>query len=94
MMTRDEYVKKLKSQIDQWNTQMTTWEAAAKGAQSQLAGQLEQLKQRRDQALEEMRRLQGASTDAWKDMMRGAEDAFRGMQEAFDKARRNFDKKK
>jgi len=94
MMTREEYVQKLKSQIDQWNTQMAAWEGAAKGAQSQLAGQLEQLKQRRDEALEEMRRLQGASVDAWKDMMRGAEDAFRSMQEAFDKARRNFDQKK
>lgn len=92
-MTRDEYVKKLKSQVDKWNTQMAAWESAAKGAQSQLGGQLAQLKQRRDQALDEMRRLQGASADAWKDMMRGADDAFRSMQDAFDKARRNFDKK-
>ena len=93
-MTRDEYVQKLKSQIDQWNAQMGAWEAAAKGAQGQAAQQLEQLKARRDEALGEMRRLQGASMDAWKDMMRGAEDAFRGMQEAFDRARHNFDKKK
>ena len=37
MITREEYVQKLKSQIDQWNTQMATWEAAAKGAQGQPA---------------------------------------------------------
>jgi len=93
-MTREEYVQKLKSQIDQWNAQMSAWEAAAKGAQGKAAAQLDQLKEQRDEALGEMRRLQGASADAWKDMMRGAEDAFKSMHEAFDKARQNFDKKK
>ena len=93
MTSRDEYVAKLKSRIDQWNTEMAKWEASAKHAQEKYAGQLEQLRERRDEALAEMRRLQGASMDAWREMMRGTEAAFKSMQEAFERARSHYEKK-
>ena len=41
----------------------------------------------------ELRRLQGASADAWTEMMRGVDASVKSMQEAFERARRNFDKK-
>jgi hypothetical protein len=85
-MNRDEYVAKLKSQIDQWNAQAAKWEA-------QSAKQLEEFRAKRDAALAEMKRLQGASADAWKDMMQGADAAFKSMQAAFEKARSEFQKK-
>ena len=85
-MNRDEYVQKLKSQIDQWNAQAAKWEAGS-------AKQLEEFRRRRDAAMSELRRLQNASADAWQDMMRGADAAFKSMQEAFDKARTQFGKK-
>jgi len=97
-MNRDEYVQKLKSQIDQWSAEAAKWEAKAKqaqaGMQAEYAKQLEQFRSRRDAALAEMKRLQGASADAWQDMMRGADAALKSMQEAFDRARQEFDKKK
>jgi lipid II:glycine glycyltransferase (peptidoglycan interpeptide bridge formation enzyme) len=97
MISRDEYVQKLKSQIDQWNAEAAKWEAKAKqaqaGMQADYAKQLEQYRGRRDAALAELRRLQSASADAWKDMMRGADAAMKSMQEAFDKARSKFEKK-
>jgi hypothetical protein len=85
-MNRDEYVAKLKSQIDHWNAQAAKWEA-------QSAKQFEEFRAKRDAALAEMKRLQGASTDAWKDMMQGADAAFKSMQAAFEKARSEFQKK-
>jgi hypothetical protein len=85
-MNRDEYVAKLKSQIDQWNAQAAKWEA-------QSHQQLEQFRARRDAAMSELKRLQGASTDAWKDMMQGADAALKSMREAFEKARHEFGKK-
>jgi hypothetical protein len=85
-MNRDEYVQKLKSQIDQWNVQAAKWEA-------QSAKQLEQFRARRDAAMAELKRLQGASTDAWKDMMQGADAAMKSMQAAFEKARSEYQKK-
>jgi len=96
-MNRDEYVAKLKSQIDQWNAEATKWEAKAKGAQAGMQAeymrQLDQFRVRRDAAMGELKRLQGASTDAWKDMMQGADAALKSMREAFEKARREFNKK-
>ena len=96
-MDRDEYIQKLKSQIDQWNAEAAKWEAKAKAAQAGMqvdyAKQLGQYRARRDEALAELRRVQSASADAWRDMMRGADSALKSVQEAFDKARKQFEKK-
>ena len=96
-MTRDEYVAKLKSQNDDWNAEAARWEAQAKDAQAgmqvEYQRQLAQFRTRRDAAMTEMRRLQNASADAWKDMMQGTDSAFKSMQAAFEKARSEFQKK-
>jgi len=97
MMNRDAYVKKLKDQIDQWNAESKKWEAKAKEAQATMKGeyekQLSTLHSRRDEAMYQMKLLQGASTDAWQDMMKGTDQALKSMQEAFNRARSHFDKK-
>ena len=96
-MNRDEYVAKLKLQIDQWNAEAAKWEAKARQAQAgmqvEYERQLAQFRTRRDEAMNEVRRLQNASADAWKDMMQGADAAFKSMQAAFEKARSEFQKK-
>jgi lipid II:glycine glycyltransferase (peptidoglycan interpeptide bridge formation enzyme) len=97
MMNRDEYLAKLKTQLDQWNAEAARWEAKAKDAQAgmkaEYARQLEQLEKRREDALAQMRKVQSATGDAWSEMMRGADAAFKGMQDAFERARSKFDKK-
>jgi hypothetical protein len=93
IMNRDEYVQKLKAQIDQWNAQVVKWEAASDDVKNKYLQQLDEVHVRRDEAVAELRRLQAASVDAWTEMMRGAETAFKNMHEAFDKARKGFDKK-
>jgi lipid II:glycine glycyltransferase (peptidoglycan interpeptide bridge formation enzyme) len=97
MMNRDEYVKKLKDQIDQWNAESKKWEAKAQGAQATMKAeyekQLKTLQSRRDEAMYQLKLLQGASTDAWQDMMKGADQAWRNMHDAFNKARSHFEKK-
>ena len=97
MTNRDEYVQKLKSQLDQWNAQAARWETQTKEAQGRMrdeyARQLEQMKSRRDEVLYQMRLLQNASADAWSDMMRGADQAWKGMHDAFQQARAHFEKK-
>jgi flagellar hook-basal body complex protein FliE len=96
-MTREEYVAKLKSQIDNWNAEAAKWEAKAKeaqvGMQAEYERQLAQFRTRRDTAMNEVQRLQNASADAWKDMMQGADAALKSMQAAFEKARSEFQKK-
>lgn len=96
-MTQDEYVAKLKAQIDQWNAQLKDWEGKAAQAQERLREQylrqLEQVAGQRERVLVELRRVQGASMDAWHDLMRGADQAWKSMQEAFERARSEFNKK-
>jgi lipid II:glycine glycyltransferase (peptidoglycan interpeptide bridge formation enzyme) len=97
MIDRDEYVRKMKEQLDQWNAEAAKWQAKAQDAKADMKAeyerQLQQYEARRDTALGELNRLQNASADAWTEMMRGTESAFRGMREAFDKARSKFEKK-
>jgi lipid II:glycine glycyltransferase (peptidoglycan interpeptide bridge formation enzyme) len=97
MINRDEYVQKLKDQLDQWNAEAKKWEAKTQEAQATMKGeyekQLNTLHSRRDEAMYQLKLLQGASTDAWQEMMKGADQAWRNMHEAFNKARSHFEKK-
>lgn len=97
-MNRDEYVNKLKQQLDEWNAQAAKWEAKAQDAQASMKAeydkQLNLLNSRRDEAMYQLKLLQGASTDAWQDMMKGADQAVKSMQEAFNRARSHFEKNK
>ena len=96
-MTRDEYVNKLKQQLDQWNAEAAKWEAKAKDAQVSMKAeydkQLNQLHSRRDEAMYQLKLLQGASANAWEDMIKGTDQAVKAMQEAFNRARSHFEKK-
>lgn len=96
MDRRDEYVGRLKEQLDQWNAEIAKWESKTRDAQSGMRAdyekQLQAFRQQRDQALEQMRRLQSATGDAWMDLMRGTDDAWAKMREAFDRARSHFQK--
>lgn len=97
MINRDEYIQKLKSQIEQWNAEAAHWEEKARKAQAGMKAeyerQLEQFRVKSEAAKVELRRLQSASTDAFAELMRGADAAMKSMREAFERARRSFDKK-
>lgn len=97
MANRDEYVQKLKAQIDAWNAEAARWEQKAREAQAgmklEYQRQLEQVKARREEMLYQLRLLQSASAGAWEDLARGADQAWKGMQEAFERARTHFEKK-
>lgn len=97
MMNRDEYVQKLKAQLDEWNVEAKKWEHKAQDAQAHMKAEYEKqlaaLNARRDEVLYQMKLMQNASQEAWQDMMKGADQAWKSMQEAFDRARSHFDKK-
>jgi lipid II:glycine glycyltransferase (peptidoglycan interpeptide bridge formation enzyme) len=96
MSKRDDYVEKMKAQLDEWNAQVAKWEGktreAQAGARAEYEKQLDAFRRQRDQALEQMRRVQGAAGDAWIDLAHGADDAWGKMREAFEKARSHFQK--
>jgi len=48
---------------------------------------------RREEAMQELKRIQGASAEAWSQMVSGADTAFKQMREAFERASKAFQKK-
>jgi hypothetical protein len=96
MKTRDEYAEKLKAQIDNWNTEVTKWEAKARTAHAEMKPeidrQLEILRQHRESAMYQMKLLQAAAGDAWVDLAKGADEAWAAFREAVEKASTHFRK--
>jgi hypothetical protein len=92
-MNRDEYVQKLKAQIDQWNEQLRKWESMSEEVKNKYLQQLDEAQVRRDEAVAELKRIQGASAEAWAQMMKGADNVFKEMRDSFERARKAFDKK-
>jgi len=96
MNKKDEYVEKLKAQLDAWNAEVSKWEVKAKEATAdahvEYEKQLEAFRRQRDQAMEQMRQVQAAAGDAWLDLVRSADDAWAKAREAFEKASSRFRK--
>jgi lipid II:glycine glycyltransferase (peptidoglycan interpeptide bridge formation enzyme) len=96
-MNRDEYVQKLKQQLDEWNGEAAKWEQKTREAQAAMKAEAERqlaaLNSRRDEAQYQMKLLQNASADAWRDLAGGADRAWKDLQEAIERARLHFEKK-
>ena len=94
MTDRDDYMNRLKSQLDAWNAEVAKWQEKAKNAEAaqraEYEKQLEDYRLRRDQAMEQMRKLQTASGNAWMELTKGADEAWSKMREAYEKARAQF----
>jgi hypothetical protein len=91
---RDEYIAKLKGQLDQWNAEVTKWEGQAARTQASMRAEYEKqiaaVKQHQHEAMEQLRKVQAASGEAWTELQRGADEAWAAMRKAFDKASAQF----
>lgn len=96
MTKRDDYIEKLKAQLDQWNAEASKWESKTRAAQASMRTEYEKqlaaFRRQRDQALDQMRQVQASSGEAWKDLVRGTDEAWAKMHEAVEKARSHFQK--
>jgi hypothetical protein len=94
MTNRDEFVARLKSQLELWNRQMATWESATREATSEAKIELEKqmgiMRSRLDDMAFRMELVKGASTDAWQEIAHGADEARKAMEDAIEKARSRF----
>jgi hypothetical protein len=94
MITRDQYVEKMKNGLDVWNAEVSKWEAKAKAAQAdlrpQIDRQVELTRQHRENAMYQMKLMQNAAGDAWMDLAKGADEAWSSMREALAKAGSHF----
>lgn len=94
MRERDEYVEKMKAQLDRWNSEIHKLEAqsqdAQADAQSQYQEQIDALKQRREEVRERLEALQNSSEGAWQDVKAGADLAWTAMDDAVRSALARF----
>lgn len=96
-MKRDEYVEKMKAQIDEWNGKLQKWEKevdkAQSGAKAQYQTQIDAMRRQRDEAIKRLDEMHSASEAAWKDLSLGFENAWRSLADSFDKAWSEFNRK-
>ncbi|QIT54715.1 hypothetical protein HC341_05470 [Aquisalimonas sp. 2447] len=94
MAKRDEYLEKFKAQLDQWNAELARLEAKAQEAQAdarlRYEAEIEELRQRREEARERMKEMERAGEDVWDDFRKRAEKAWNELDEGFRKAWSNF----
>ena len=90
MTTRDAYVKKLKEQIDRWNTEISKLEVKATapliGMKDAYDKQIKELHTQQKAMQQKVRDIQQASDQAWDHLREGADTAWKAMEESFKKA--------
>ncbi|AFG36212.1 hypothetical protein [Spirochaeta africana] len=94
MATREEFIQKLKTKLDDWNANIDELEAqlhkVEEGSREKLQTQIQELKKKRDEARSDLHRVQSASAEAFEDMRDGLELAWDSVSEAFRSALHRF----
>ena len=94
MSLKDEYIGKLKHQLDQWNVDIDVLEARARAADEEFsescAAYLEALKSRRDEAKVRLALLRNSAGDAWQELLKGSDEAWDSIRHALAEARKKF----
>jgi len=97
MTSRDEYLEKFKTNLDEWNAEITKLESNARNAQAEAKAQydkqLEALREMRDDAQTNLSEMQKATAEAWDVMLQGSEKAWQAWGSAFETARSKFTSK-
>ena len=97
MTSRDEYLEKFKTKLDEWDAEIDKIESSARKAQAdtkaQYDKQLESLREMRDDAQRKYSEMQNATAEAWDVMLQGTEKAWQAWASAFEDARSKFTSK-
>ena len=94
MSKKEDYEKKLQSQLDEWKEDIDKLKAKAEKAgseaQAEYRKQLQALKKKQDEAKEKLSELQHHSSDAWEDLKVGIDMAWEDLKEAIKSANARF----
>lgn len=91
---RDQYVKKMKAQLDEWNAEIEKLQAKAEKAEAnariEYDSQLRDLRKMRNDAQSKLSELQKAGDEAWDRLKEGFEGSWQSFQTAVNDARDAF----
>lgn len=94
MSVKDEYVAKLKSQLDEWSADIDVLEARARKVDAELRvkcdEQLVLLRAKRDEARIKLKEIQDSAGDAWQELRKGGDEAWASIKHALAEARKKF----
>jgi uncharacterized coiled-coil DUF342 family protein len=94
MTKRDEYVEKMKTQLDEWNTKLASLETRASQVKDEAKVKYEEemalIVSKRDEAKGKLSELQGAGEEAWEELKAGMDQAWSSLRDAFEKAKGKF----
>ena len=94
--SRDQYVSDLKKQLDRWNEEIGLWEHRSEKMRADMRARYDKdmrlLRAEREKALYQIKLLEGASSTAWQEMCKGADEAWDRMRASIEKARTYFEK--
>lgn len=94
MSDRDEYIRKTKARLEEWDAEIDKLSARAEAAQAdakvKYQEHLETLRKQRDANMERLRELQTASEGAWESVRKGMEESWERMNKAFKEASERF----
>jgi len=94
MSKKDEYVEKLKLQLDAWSADIDALEARARKVDAELRSkcdaQLVILRARRDEAKNKLKEIQESAGEAWQELRKGGDMAWDAISHALAEARKKF----
>lgn len=94
MSTKEDYIRKMHSKLDQWNAEIDALAAKADQATAETRAEyhkeIEALRSKRDQAKSKTNELQQSTESAWEDMKQGVESAWDAVGEAVNSAKSHF----
>jgi predicted nucleic acid-binding Zn-ribbon protein len=91
MSEKDQYAKKAKAKIDEWNADIdkmkVKMDAAEADAKIEYQQQLDEMRAQRDEAEAKLKEVREAGDEAWDDMKAGVDKAWSSISDAFERAR-------
>jgi hypothetical protein len=95
MSLKDEYVAKLKAQLDEWNAEIDVLDLRIRKASEDLHStyeiELTALKIKRDEARVRLALIQASAGEAWQELRKGSDEAWDSIKKAVTEARKKFD---
>jgi chromosome segregation ATPase len=98
MNDREEYVERMKKQLDEWNAKLAALENDVHKAQANMRAkyqaQIDAMHRQRDETLKKIEEARVSGQAAWKEVSKGADEAWKTLHASFEKAWSEFHGKK
>ncbi len=94
MLTRDEYVAKMKKRLDKWNAEMDALEAKALKTQEEAKAKYQEqiiaLRAKRQEGEEKLKALQSATEDSWEQLKAETENVWDALKDSVQTFKSHF----